>query len=168
MAIGENTTLVRRFYEEVINSRALDAIHGMVATTFVHNGEARGPSGQRRAIQELLTAFPDVRVAIDDVVAEGDRVVARQTWRGPTEARSWGSHRPDGQRPGRGRRRCNWRTIGSRRRGSTRMTSGCCGNWGGGRAESVLTTERAGRVRPLPSAARGGGADAPRRSRSWR
>jgi predicted ester cyclase len=82
MAIAENTTLVRRFYEEVINSRALDAIDGMVATTFVHNGEARGPSGQRQAIQEILAAFPDVRVAIDDVVAEGDRVVARQTWRG--------------------------------------------------------------------------------------
>jgi steroid delta-isomerase-like uncharacterized protein len=82
MAIEANKALVRRFYDEVINARNLDAIGTLLTPDFVHNGEARGQAGQRAAIETLFTAFPDMRAMIDGMVAEGDEVAARMTWRG--------------------------------------------------------------------------------------
>ncbi len=44
----------------------------------------------------FATAFPDQHVTIEDLIAEGDKVVARVTWRG-THERQWGSIPPTGK-----------------------------------------------------------------------
>lgn len=43
---------------------------------------ARGPDGFRRAVDVLATAFPNFQLTIDDLLAEGDRVVSRITLSG--------------------------------------------------------------------------------------
>lgn len=53
--------IIRDFYEQVINRRDLNAIDQLLADDFRHNGEARGRSGQRQAVEAFLTAFPDLR-----------------------------------------------------------------------------------------------------------
>jgi len=82
MSREESKEIVRRCYDEVINHKNLVALDGVLAGDFRHNGEMRGRDGQRRAVSTILTAFPDIHVAIDDLIAEGDRVVARETWSG--------------------------------------------------------------------------------------
>jgi predicted ester cyclase len=74
--------VVRRFYEEAIHQKKLDAVDALVAPDFVHNGEKRGAAGQRQAVATLLQAFPDVQVTLDLVIADGDRVGANCIWTG--------------------------------------------------------------------------------------
>lgn len=44
--------------------------------------EVVGPEGVERLADFLLPAIPDMRIDLDDVVAEGDKVVVRLTLRG--------------------------------------------------------------------------------------
>jgi predicted ester cyclase len=77
--------LVARFYEEVINGRDAGGVERLLSEDFVHNGERRGRDGQRRAVQEFLDAFPDLRTESELILAEGDLVAAHQRWSGTHE-----------------------------------------------------------------------------------
>ena len=41
-----------------------------------------GPEDMRTALIAIRRGFPDIHVTIEDIIAEGDRVVVRNTWRG--------------------------------------------------------------------------------------
>jgi steroid delta-isomerase-like uncharacterized protein len=74
--------LVRRFYREAINERDSSACERLLREDFVHNGEARGRTGQRQAVDYFLAAFPDLSNEIELILAEDDLVAAHQRWRG--------------------------------------------------------------------------------------
>ena len=74
--------VVRRFYEEAINGRDLGAIDRLLTEDFTHDGERRGRDGQRQAVAAFLDAFPDLQHRIEQILAEGELVAARQTWTG--------------------------------------------------------------------------------------
>ncbi len=86
MNTEDNKALVRRFTEEVFNNRNLAAIDEFLASDQVdHTLPPTLPpttEGSRQAISTYLKAFPDLHITIDDLVAEGDRVVSRFTSRG--------------------------------------------------------------------------------------
>jgi predicted ester cyclase len=72
MSAEENKTLVRREQEELWNhSGDLDAAEELFAT-----GEAEAAKQQAA---DFRRSFPDVTSTIEDLIAEGDKVVAR--WR---------------------------------------------------------------------------------------
>lgn len=75
--------VVRRFYSGVFRDLSL-AEHCIAPDYIDHNNEAagRGPAVVRAHIQALLRTFPDFTLAIEDMVAEGDKVVTRVTGRG--------------------------------------------------------------------------------------
>ncbi len=86
MSIEANKSLVGRYVAEIINAHNLAALG-----EFVTPGYRRylSPSidpltldGQRQRLGSLLNAFPDICLAIEDVVAEGDRVTFRGTLTG--------------------------------------------------------------------------------------
>ena len=82
----ENKAVVRRFLEEVFNNGNLAVIDELIAPGFVEHpsqpGQQPGPEGAKQAIGMFRAAFPDLRVTIDDMIAEGDRVVVRTTFTG--------------------------------------------------------------------------------------
>ena len=77
----ENKALIRRFFEEVWNEQNLDAIDELVAADQVDHslppGLPPGREGAKAFVGMYLSAFPDTRMTIEDIVAEGDRVVTR-------------------------------------------------------------------------------------------
>jgi predicted ester cyclase len=81
MSAEENKAIVRRYYEEVGNQRQLhvaDEIIGSDFKLFPNASPPYGPEGVKQFITWLcITTFPDLRITIDDLVAEGDRVAAR-------------------------------------------------------------------------------------------
>lgn len=101
MALEENKALVRRFIEDVFHKRNLAAIDEFVAADQVdHTLPPQLPpttDGTKRAIGMFLTAFPDVQIAIDDMIAEGDRVAVRYTSSG-TQRGSFGGMPPTGRK----------------------------------------------------------------------
>src|SRR5260221_2779978 len=87
MSIEENKAAERRFYEEVWHKHHLGYVDELVAPEVVeHNpavpGQGPGLEGFRQMIAMALSAFPDVQITIEDLVAEGDKVVVRWMGRG--------------------------------------------------------------------------------------
>ena len=82
MTIEDNKQIVRR-YQEAGNANNLDAWDALVAPDLVsHNaapGLPPGLEGGKMAHRATLAAFPDVHYHVEDVIAEGDRVVQRFT-----------------------------------------------------------------------------------------
>lgn len=85
--MSANKDVIRRLVDEVWANRNLAAADELVAAGYVGHdptlGEpAHGPQGFKDAAAVYQTAFPDASIAIEELVAEGDRVVARWTGRG--------------------------------------------------------------------------------------
>jgi steroid delta-isomerase-like uncharacterized protein len=79
-----NKALIREHYDATINAFRPAAIDRQIAADFVDHGspESCGPEGVKAHIKALRIAFPDLSVTIEDMVAEGDLVAVRGTWRG--------------------------------------------------------------------------------------
>ena len=78
VSVEENKAIVLRAFEE-INRGVLDAASGYVASDLALNGAQVGREAYKRRDEAMRAAFLDLRYDIEDLVAEGDTVVAR--WR---------------------------------------------------------------------------------------
>ena len=79
----ENKAVVRRFIEEVWNSGNLDVIDELIAENHVDHDPAQagspgGRQGVRAFVEMYRAAYPDTRLAIGEMIAEGDLVA--MTW----------------------------------------------------------------------------------------
>src|SRR4051812_16878733 len=85
MSTETNKALVRRFFE-AFNAGDLDAVSTLVApNAVIHNSGAPDPldlEGFKQLVAMFLAAFPDGVHAIEDMLAEGDKVVTRVTYTG--------------------------------------------------------------------------------------
>jgi steroid delta-isomerase-like uncharacterized protein len=81
-----NKAVVRRFIEEVQNQKNWESYDELNASDFVNLSAPPGvPSdkeGGKIFLASFLNAFPDCRVTIDDMIAEGDRVATKKTFTG--------------------------------------------------------------------------------------
>ncbi len=82
MGIDDNKAIVRRFVREVFQDGHLQAVDELVSEDFVPHtwpstGDERGDL--KRAMERVSRALTDVAFSIDDLIAEGDEVVARLT-----------------------------------------------------------------------------------------
>lgn len=76
----QHKALVRRIFEEGINQNKQGVFDELIAHSYVNHdvpAPAPGPEGFKMVIGMFLAAFPDMRVTIEDELAEGDRVVTR-------------------------------------------------------------------------------------------
>ncbi len=81
----------RRYAEEVINRRRADALDRYVSRDVVYHAPAGVPpnfEGLDAQVRMFLEAFPDLWVTLEDMVAEGDRLAVRLTFKG-THAREF-------------------------------------------------------------------------------
>jgi len=86
MSTETNKASVRRFYDEVINKKNRAAIDEFIDPNYVDHaappGTPGGIAGAKQTISMYLTAFPDLHFTVEDIITEGDKVVARLTARG--------------------------------------------------------------------------------------
>lgn len=82
MSLEGNKHIVRR-YQEIYNSNNLDALHEVVEEDFLTPrmlpGMPPGLEGAKQLHQATLLGMPDWRTDIEDLIAEGNKVVARIT-----------------------------------------------------------------------------------------
>lgn len=88
--VAANKELVKRYISEVLSANKMDKLDEMLAADFVDNtpglatGDA-GPSVIRKAQERIRAVFPTVEYVIDDLIGEGDKVVARYTVKAATK-----------------------------------------------------------------------------------
>lgn len=79
-----NKQLYRAYIENVFNERQPDAADRYIAPNFIeHNPRlAQGLAGKKQFVAAVLAGFSDYHGEIEDIIAEGDRLVARIEWTG--------------------------------------------------------------------------------------
>jgi len=81
----QNKTLARRWFEDLFSRGDLDAADEILSAEFVdhltHEDE-RGLEELKHYVTIYRTAFPDIQDAVEEIVAEGDKVVIRWRSRG--------------------------------------------------------------------------------------
>ena len=80
----ENSALIRRWFEEVWNNGRMETIDEMASPDVVGHGQAQhdtviGREQFKTFATEFRRAFPDLKVKIDHVLEQGDKVAARWT-----------------------------------------------------------------------------------------
>ena len=86
MTTEDNKAIVRRFVEEVQNQGNLALVDELAAPSFVNHSAPPGIPSDREGSKQLAhmfrSAFPDGTMTIEEMLAEGDKVVTRKTFRG--------------------------------------------------------------------------------------
>ncbi len=82
MPVEDNKQAARRFYQEVINGRNLDAMDELLTSDGVdHTFGSQSAEQAKQFFGMVQQAFPDVHAEVHDVIAEGDLVAVRLTAR---------------------------------------------------------------------------------------
>lgn len=84
MSTETNKAIVRRYVEQVVCEGHDDLVEEFMAEGIELHGTGLAPglAAMEKWVVMLAEAFPDRQVSIDDVVAEGDKVVVRTTLNG--------------------------------------------------------------------------------------
>jgi steroid delta-isomerase-like uncharacterized protein len=101
MSVEENKRIVRRYYEELWNRWDLTLVNEMISEAIVFRGSlgitTKGRDGFRQYMTTVQAAFPDFHNGIEDLIAEGDKVVAVLTYTGTHQGTIFG-RAPTGKR----------------------------------------------------------------------
>jgi len=85
MSLEENDALARRSVEEIWGKGNLDTVDELYADDFVWHWAPPGVTSNREGYKQFVTAsfaaFSDVRCPVEDIIAEGDKVMVRWIWR---------------------------------------------------------------------------------------
>ena len=81
-----NKAIVRRLIEEVWNKGNLSVVDELFTPNYEHHDPStpdfgRGPESERKRATLYRNAFPDVRLTVEDIIAEGETVVTRWSCR---------------------------------------------------------------------------------------
>jgi steroid delta-isomerase-like uncharacterized protein len=84
MSVETNKAIVRRYFAQILNEQRHDLVEEFLTEDIVLHGSGLAPGLDvvKQWLTTFATAFPDGHQGIEDVVAEGDRVVARTTFTG--------------------------------------------------------------------------------------
>ena len=108
--VQETGCATQRYVDEFQNAHSLDALESIFAEDFVDHMASSGGlylggmDGLKRGYATFLNAFPDVHVTVEDMIAEGDKVVAYKTVAGTHRGTHLGIP-PTGKR-------AQWQNIG--------------------------------------------------------
>ncbi|MDX6438862.1 MAG: hypothetical protein QOF45_1445 [Gaiellaceae bacterium] len=87
MSAESNKALSRRLLDEAFNAGNMAVVDELVTADFVNHDSAApepliGPDAAKASIEGYRTAFPDLRLTIEDQIADDDRVATRWSARG--------------------------------------------------------------------------------------
>ena len=101
MSAEESKAIVRRFWD-VWEEGNIDLVDELLAPDYVNHTPATpdqptGPEGVKGVVAMFRSAIPNLRVVVEDMIAEGDKVAVRYTLEGTHEGELFGIP-PTGQR----------------------------------------------------------------------
>ncbi len=89
MSTEENKAIVRRFVDEVQSGGNIEILDELCSPDFINHSASPGMPAGCEGVKLVTTmfrqAFPDSYFTIEDMIAEGDKVVTRKTFHGTHE-----------------------------------------------------------------------------------
>ena len=84
MNVQDNKAIVERLYRDVFCHWNMAIVDELIGPDFFSHdmppGFPPGPEGFRQFYDMIRKAFPDLRYTVEDLIAEGDKVVVRWSW----------------------------------------------------------------------------------------
>lgn len=84
--MSENKAKFQLLYDEILNKGNLDAFEELCAPNFVKHAIPPSPDygieGSKQSILMLRKAFPDIKYTVEDMIEDGDKLVARWSAQG--------------------------------------------------------------------------------------
>jgi predicted SnoaL-like aldol condensation-catalyzing enzyme len=101
MSMEQNKAIARRWSEELWGQGNLAVADEIIAPNYIRHDPgdpfpAVGPEDVKRIVTMLRAMLPDMRIVVEDMVAEGDRVVSRYTSTA-TDTQGYMGHPPTGK-----------------------------------------------------------------------
>jgi predicted ester cyclase len=85
LTVAEMKAFVRGHFDDFVNERNANVIRKNMTRDFYDHdgpgGKPTGVEGDEKMMLAMYKTMPDLKVTIEDMVAEGDRVVCRNVWR---------------------------------------------------------------------------------------
>jgi steroid delta-isomerase-like uncharacterized protein len=83
----QNKAVVRRTFEEVWNKGNLQIADELFSANYIHHDPStpdlgRGADSEKKRASLYRNAFPDLRLTVEDLIADGEKVVARWSCHG--------------------------------------------------------------------------------------
>ena len=83
-----NKAFIINHFEEFVNKQNSDIVYTNFAENFLDHDEAGGPSigpePAKKMMEAIYKNFKKLHVSVEDIIAEGDKVVVRNIWSGIT------------------------------------------------------------------------------------
>jgi predicted ester cyclase len=98
LTLDEMKVKVRSHFEDFVNNRKPEVIEtNMTEDFYDHDGPGGEPSdasGDEKMMRGMYAAMPDLHLTIEDMIAEGDKVVCKNHWRwtDPKSGKRMGFH----------------------------------------------------------------------------
>lgn len=93
MTVNQNRDVVLRLFDEVFNRQSFSVIDEIYNQNVVDHSafedQAPGVEGIKSAIKGFFEIFDNLKITVEDIIAEDDKVVTREVWRG--------THKPSGK-----------------------------------------------------------------------
>jgi predicted SnoaL-like aldol condensation-catalyzing enzyme len=78
--------LVREYFQRLLNEKDLSVCDALLSSDYIDHdapGDTPpGPQSTKDFVREFLEEYPDLRVDIEEIIAEGSKVAARIVWHG--------------------------------------------------------------------------------------
>jgi steroid delta-isomerase-like uncharacterized protein len=102
MTTEDNKTIARRFFDEAVSNGNLEVVEDVCSPDYRVHATLSGPDAidldqMKDLVRSFRSSFPDARITIEDIVAEGDLVGARLMEQG-THAGEFRGIPPTGRR----------------------------------------------------------------------
>ena len=83
--LQRNKLFIRNHFEEFVNRKNSAIAYQNFAPDFLDHdepyGESVGPEPAKQMMEKVYLKFPDMHVTVEDIIAEGDKVMVRNVWR---------------------------------------------------------------------------------------
>src|SRR5215216_4070940 len=102
MSVEENKAIMRQYFEGAWEQGNIELLDELLAADYVNHNPATpemptGPEGVKGVVSMFRSGMPDLKVVIEDMVAEGDEVVTRYALEGTHRGELFGAA-PTGKR----------------------------------------------------------------------
>jgi predicted ester cyclase len=98
LSTDEMKAMVRSHFEDFVNNRKAEVIRtNMTPDFYDHDGPGKKPtdaSGDEQMMRRMYSLMPGLHLTIEDLIAEGDKVVCKNHWRwtDPQSGKKMGFH----------------------------------------------------------------------------
>lgn len=78
----QNKKIIRNLYEQILNTGKLEQLNQVIAEEYVGVRGEKGAAGFAETVAGIRAAFPDIKWTVEELLADGDKVTVRWSWKG--------------------------------------------------------------------------------------